>query len=251
MVINFYEILAGLMNLRFREHVPFVCIAHQFLMKHPDFQYGNGTGREEMLLRLNNTLCSIGATKTLALSFYPLKDFYRERMAVVPPLLREEVLQADPRDKGYILGYMLNPGYADEVKEWHKSHPDQEAHFFWDKKTAPPVFRVNDRLTFHRINDVKFLEYMQGCSGYVTTAGFESVCEAMYLGKPVMMIPTHVEQEINAADAVGAGAGIESTIFDVSRLVEYIPSHNADTEAFRDWVQSAEELFIRHLTTLV
>lgn len=40
---------------------------------------------------------------------------------------------------------------------------------------------------------------MQGCSGYVTTAGFESVCEAMYLGKPVMMIPTHVEQEINAA----------------------------------------------------
>ena len=84
-VINFYEILAGLMNLRFREHVPFVCIAHQFLMKHPDFQYGNGTGREEMLLRLNNTLCSIGATKTLALSFYPLKDFYRERMAVVPP----------------------------------------------------------------------------------------------------------------------------------------------------------------------
>ena len=117
-VINFYEILAGLMNLRFREHVPFVCIAHQFLMKHPDFQYGNGTGREEMLLRLNNTLCSIGATKTLALSFYPLKDFYRERMAVVPPLLREEVLQADPRDKGYILGYMLNPGYADEVKEW-------------------------------------------------------------------------------------------------------------------------------------
>ena len=204
-----------------------------------------------MLLRLNNTLCSIGATKTLALSFYPLKDFYRERMAVVPPLLREEVLQTTPEDKGYILGYMLNPGYADEVKEWHKSHPDQEAHFFWDKKTAPPVFRVNDRLTFHRINDVKFLEYMQGCSGYVTTAGFESVCEAMYLGKPVMMIPTHVEQEINAADAVGAGAGIESTTFDVSRLVEYIPSHNTDSGAFRDWVQSAEELFIRHLMTLV
>lgn len=71
-----------------------------------------------MLLRLNNTLCSIGATKTLALSFYPLKDFYRERMAVVPPLLREEVLQTTPEDKGYILGYMLNPGYADEVKEW-------------------------------------------------------------------------------------------------------------------------------------
>lgn len=49
-VINFYEILAGLMNLRFREHVPFVCIAHQFLMKHPDFQYGNGTGRRRNVI---------------------------------------------------------------------------------------------------------------------------------------------------------------------------------------------------------
>lgn len=249
-VINFYEILAGLVNLRFREHVPFVCIAHQFLMKHPDYQYGNRTRKEEILLRLNNTLCSIGATKTLALSFYPLKDFYQERMAVVPPLLREEVLQADPQDKGYILGYMLNPGYADEVKEWHKSYPDQEAHFFWDKKTAPPVFRVNDHLTFHRINDVKFLEYMQGCSGYVTTAGFESVCEAMYLGKPVMMIPTHVEQEINAVDAAGAGAGIVNTTFDVLRLMEYIPIYNTDNVSFRNWVQSAEELLLRHLTTL-
>lgn len=83
------------------------------------------------------------------------------------------------------------------------------------------------------------------------TAGFESVCEAMYLGKPVMMIPTHVEQEINVVNAVGAWARIESMAFGVSSLVEYIPIPNVDFGAFRDRVQSAEELFIRHLTTLV
>lgn len=250
-VINFYEILAGLTNLRFRERVPFICVAHQFLMKHPDYLYGEGTGREEMLLRLNNTLCSIGATKTLALSFYPLKDFYRERVAVVPPLLREEVLGLSTGDKGYVLGYMLNPGYMDEVKSWHKMHPDQELHLFWDKKGAPEKLKVDHNLTFHRINDTEFLKYMQGCSGYVTTAGFESVCEAMYLGKPVMMIPTHVEQDINASDAAGTGAGIVNDTFDISRLMEYIPRHSTDVEIFRQWVHSAEEQFMRHLTTLV
>lgn len=249
-VINFYEILAGLMNLRFRVHVPIVCLAHQFLMKHPDYRYGNGTGREEMLLRLNNTLCSIGATKTLALSLYPLKDFYKERLAVVPPLLREEILGLQVSDEGYILGYMLNPGYLDEVKKWHKSNPSVVAHFFWDKKGAPKTFKVNKNLVFHRIDDVEFLKYMQGCSGYVTTAGFESVCEAMYLGKPVMMIPAHVEQKINAADASAAGAGIVNNTFDISCLVDYIPRYVADKEVFRQWISSAEELFIRHLTTL-
>ena len=250
-VINFYEILAGLMNLRFREQVPIICLAHQFLMKHPDYQYGNGTGREEMLLRLNNTLCSIGATKTLALSFYPLRDFYKERLAVVPPLLRADVLNLQVKDEGYILGYMLNPGYLDEVKTWHKSKPNVEAHFFWDKKGAPKTFKVDENLVFHRIDDVEFLKYMQGCSGYVTTAGFESVCEAMYLGKPVMMIPAHVEQEINAADASVAGAGIVNSTFDINRLIEYIPRYTTDREVFRQWVNSAEELFLRHLTTLV
>ena len=250
-MINFYEILAGLTNLRYRERVPLICIAHQFLLKHPDYLYGDGTGREEMLLRLNNTLCSIGATKTLALSFYPLKDFYRERMAVVPPLLREEVLHLKGGDEGYILGYMLNPGYMDDVKSWHKAHPDQKLHLFWDKKGAPETLKIDKNLTFHRINDVKFLQYMQGCSGYVTTAGFESVCEAMYLGKPILMIPTHIEQEINAADAAGAGAGIVNNSYDISRLTEYIPVHAADMECFRQWVLSAEEQFLRHLTTLV
>ena len=244
-VINFYEILAGLVNLCFREHVPFVCLAHQFLLKYPDYRYGNGTGREEMLLRFNNTLCSFGATKTLALSFYPLKDFYRERVAVVPPLLREEVLGISPNDEGYILGYMLNPGYMDEVKCWHKSNPDVKVHLFWDKKGAPPVLKVNENLIFHWINDVEFLRYMQGCSGYVTTAGFESVCEAMYLGKLIMMIPIHVEQEINAADAAGTGAGIVNDTFDITCLIHYLPQYSTDTVGFRMWVQSAEELFIR------
>lgn len=31
-------------------------------------------------------------------------------------------------------------------------------------------------------------------------AGFESVCEAMYLGKPLLMVPAHIEQDCNISD---------------------------------------------------
>lgn len=250
-IINFYEILAGLTNLLYRLRVPMVSIAHQFLIDHPDYAHRSRTDQGQTYLRLNNMLCSFGTTKTLALSFYPLKDFYRDRMAVLPPLLREEVFALNPFNYDYILGYMLNPAYLEDIQKWHKKNPEQKLHLFWDKKSAEDCIAVDSGLTLHRINDTKFLTFMQGCKGYVTTAGFESICEAMYLGKPVMMIPAHIEQEINAADAVGAGAGVISAEFDITKLIEYIPNHNPDTEKFRSWVASGEELFLRHLTTLV
>ena len=250
-VVNFYEILAGIANLTHRFKVPVVSIAHQFLVDHPDYAHRSKTDQGQFVLRLNNMLCSLGTTKTLALSFYPLKDYYRERMAVVPPLLRREVFELTPCDDGHILCYVLNAAYADELRAWHAKNPGRELHVFWDKKDAPATMEVDKGFTLHRIDDRKFLSLMEGCAGYATTAGFESVCEAMWLGKPVLMVPAHIEQEINAADAAGVGAGIVGKEFDLSRLTEFIPQYAADTEGFRRWVASGEELFVRHLTTLV
>ena len=250
-VVNFYEMLLGLSGLVHRLKVPVVSIGHQFLIDHPDYTHRSRTDQGQFALRLNNMFCSLGTTKTLALSFYPMKDFYRDRIAVVPPLLRHEVFSLKPRDEGYILGYLLNPAYADEVREWHARNPDVKLHIFWDKKGAPETLEVDATMTLHRLHDQKFLKMMAECAGYATTAGFESVCEAMYLSKPALLIPAHIEQEINAEDAAGIGAGIVSKEFDLSRLAEFIPDYAADTAGFREWVDGAEEMFIRHLTTLV
>ncbi len=250
-VVNFYEMLLGVSHLFHRLRVPVVSIGHQFLVDHPDYAHRSRSDQGQFALRLNNMICALGTTKTLALSFYPLKDFYRERMAVVPPLLRGELLGFEARDGDYILGYLLNPGYADDIRQWHKRHPEVELHFFWDKKDAPETLEVDDTLTFHRIDDGKFIEMMAGCRGYATTAGFESVCEALWMGKPSLLVPAHLEQEINAEDAAGIGAGIVASDFDLSLLVDFIPRYTADTAAFRDWVARGEELLVRHLTTLV
>lgn len=250
-VVNFYEMLLGVTYLMNRIRVPVVSIGHQFLVDHPDYAYRSLIDQGQLALRINNQVCSLGTTKTLALSLYPLRDSYRDRIAVVPPLLRSELFELEPRNEGYLLGYLLNAGYAEDIRAWHQRHPDIPLHFFWDRKDAPPTLKVDDTLSFHRIDDRKFLELMAGCAGYATTAGFESICEAMYLGKPVLMVPAHLEQQINAEDAHGAGAGIVERTFDIDKLVDFIPRYEADTEAFRSWVDSAEELYVRHLTTLV
>ena len=251
-VINFYEILAGLTNLRFSIKTPFINIGHQYLLKHPDYEHAKGDDPGMLLFRMHTLLCGVRAIKTLALSFYPIKDHIADRIAVVPPLIRKEVLDIKPEEGNFVLGYMLNQGYEKEVRQWHKANPDTELHFFWDKTGAPKETVIDKKFVLHALDDELFVQYMAKCRAYITTAGFESVCEAMYLDKPVMMIPTHVEQSVNASDAASINAGITGEDFDISKLLDYMKSNERiNNNTFREWVNSSEEIFLKHLTILV
>lgn len=104
----------------------------------------------------------------------------------------------------------------------------------------PETYEYEPGLTFHYINDEKFLQLMAGCGGYATTAGFESVCEAIYLQKPVLMVPVHIEQECNGYDAMKVGAGIVSKTFDMDKLLNLMQNYTPNRE-FVTWCNQAEE----------
>lgn len=92
------------------------------------------------------------------------------------------------------------------------------------------------------------------CERLVCTAGFESVCEAMYLDKPVMMVPVkgHYEQYCNARDASRIGAGIYSGEFDLSKLEECFLFYNKEkNEQFRNWVNSFESQLMNNIGMLI
>ena len=89
---------------------------------------------------------------------------------------------------------------------------------------------------------------MAGCKAYATTAGFESVCEAMYMGKPVLMVPTHIEQACNAFEASSAGAGVVADDFELDKLLEYIPHYQKKT-SFCNWVDQASYYILKELQT--
>lgn len=248
-VINYYELLAGFTYLVFNPKVPYYCIGHQYLLLHPGFVFPKGKHFDRFLLNFNTRLTSFRARKFLALSFVEMPDIPRKKIYVVPPLLRKEVIEAQTSDKGYILGYMLNTGYAEEIIAWHRKHPEKEVHFFWDKKDAPEDLEVQPNLFFHKISDVKFLNYMKDCSAFSSTAGFESVCEAFYMQKPLMMVPTgnHFEQNCNAFDANRAGAGVFDFVFNLDLLLDLMAKYKK-SEVFPRWVRSAGQKFIGILT---
>lgn len=246
LVINFYELLTGLTYLLFRPSVPQISIGHQYLFLHRDFEFPEKNGVNLWLLRFFTRLTCIGANEKLALSFRAMDDDDEAHIRVVPPLLRKEVLSCESTKGDYLHGYMVNSGFGENIKKWHNSHPEVPLHFFWDKQDEDEVCHVDDTLSFHQLDDLKFLRYMSGCKAYATTAGFESVCEAMYLGKPLLMVPAHIEQDCNAYDAARTGAGIVADAFDLENLLDFSKNYQPDL-SFRYWVHSCDWRILRNI----
>ena len=249
MVINFYELLTGLTYFLYRPAVPQVCIGHQYLFLHKDFEMPEKHKFGMRLLNMFTRLTALGAKEHLALSFRSMKDDNDSRIKVVPPLLRRDVFRQEVTDGDYIHGYMVNSGFSECIMRWHKEHPETPLRFFWDRWEETPVKKVDETLSFYQLDDVEFLRQMSGCKAYASTAGFESVCEAMYLGKPLMMVPAHIEQECNAYDAMKSSAGIVDDDFDLAKLLKFAETYKPDTR-FREWVNSAEYMIVNELEGL-
>jgi uncharacterized protein (TIGR00661 family) len=243
-VINFYEVLTGLTYAFTRPKIPYICVGHQYLFFHPDFVFPQKSKLQLAGLLLFTRMTCFRASKLLALSFREMRNV--DKIYVLPPLIRAEVLRQIPTKSDFILGYVHNAGFSNQVLRWHECHKEVYLHFFWNNKDFPQEWQVDETLTFHQLDDTTFLNYMATCKAYASTGGFESICEALYLQKPAIMIPSHIEQECNAFDAANSGAGIISGNFNISELMEYLPSYQPNTD-FVAWVNRSSYMIIDEL----
>ncbi|SEG46527.1 glycosyltransferase family protein [Algoriphagus boritolerans] len=243
-ILNFYDLLGGLYKFLYRPKALFWVIGHQYLIEHPNFKFAPDKPLDKLLFRLNTALTSLGADERLALSFLPQIHFSNQKVRVVPPLLRPEVKLLIPKTGDFYLAYMVNPGYAEEVIFFANANPHLKIKAYWDKKEAAETEHPLPNLSFHRVHDKNFLQDMAHCKGLVCTAGFESVCEANYLGKPVMMIPVagQYEQACNALDAEASGVGIASGNFDFTKL-EQMQKKKSYSAHYIKWADSWQTVF--------
>jgi uncharacterized protein (TIGR00661 family) len=247
-IVNFYDMICGLYTQFYRPSIPVVCIGHQYLLLHQSFISLPNKPFSRFLLNLNTRLTSLNSTRKLALSFVQMTDDKAHSIAVAPPLIRDEVKNLKPTSNPFILAYITHHKLSEDIINWHVNHRDVEIHCFWNNREFVDEWQFSEKLTFHQVNSEKFLRKMQQCSGLICTAGFESVCEAMYLGKPIMMVPVpnHVEQEINAWDGQRAGAGIADTEFNLTRFISYLPVHQNVSENFKSWQGQTAQIFLKN-----
>ena len=131
------------------------------------------------------------ATQYIGLHFESYDDF------ILSPVIKEEILKAQPKDKGYITVYL--PSYCDHVLlKFLQPHKDFRFEVF--SREVNQIRQVGN-IKFIPVATKAFNQSLVNCSGIITGAGFETPAEALYLKKKMIAIPIkgQYEQCCNAA----------------------------------------------------
>lgn len=131
------------------------------------------------------------ATGYVGLHFNAYDDF------IYSPVLKKEVIEAEPVHDGHITVYLSH--YSDEVVLQALQQLRDIRFEVFSKKVKQPVQYSN--VTLLPISNEGFTKSMIRSLGVITGAGFETPAEALYLGKKLLVLPIRgqYEQLCNAA----------------------------------------------------
>ncbi|MFN3783893.1 MAG: glycosyltransferase family protein [Spirosomataceae bacterium] len=256
-IINFYDVLIGIHQFIYkRKHIPFLCIGHQYLLLHEDFPHPKTKKWANFLLSTHTRLTCFRADKLLGLSLKPYpKSKKVHHFVSVPPLIRSAVLQLKPthRKPPFLLVYLTQLVDIEPIVNLHLIESKFEIHLFVGKNLRDQLEKrtLPFGIYLHDIHPLHFLEKMSQCAGLVTTAGFESIAEAMYLQKSVLAIPIagHYEQMCNAIDAEQSGAGLHLEKADISSFLTYLSTQKPSPDFYQTWVKKSQEIMLHELIT--
>jgi len=245
-VIVFYDMIGQLGSYFSFSGKPVYSISHHFFFDHSSFKWPLNRKAERIMLKLHSALASLGARKKLAISFTEENNIVESRLIVIPPLLRPEILKCSSICKEFVHIYCLQPGFLKDITNLAIKTPKMEFRVFIHEFGKSPVLPSNLHVSL--IKEKLFLESMCNSCLVICTAGFETLAEAAYLNKPLVVIPSagHFEQYCNSLDALRAGMAVVIQDGTIGELPAY--SDNPGHTEFKKWADGAEEIFLKCLT---
>jgi uncharacterized protein (TIGR00661 family) len=241
LVLNFYDVVGALALRKLPPGIARIGVGHHFYLHYKGYPCGRANPLHAFLLRWHTRVVLRACDRVLALSFRQEEGDALFR--ITPPLIRASFRKSEYRPGERVLLYLLKEGFITDIIQMAREDPAFRADVFSELPTDTPM---PEGITLHGFSQESFRDHMSRCRFLVTTAGFETLAEAAYMGIPLAVIPAgnHFEQQCNALDLERSGLGIALNRID-STLLKEIPT--VDPDAFRNWVNACGELIRNEL----
>jgi len=160
-----------------------------------------------------------------------------ERTTLVPPIIRPAVQDRTPSEGDHVLVYYNHPDGAHHVIDTLRA---VDASFVvYCSNPADDVACYDDHITVKPPSLDGFLDDLASCRGVICTAGFTLISEALYLGKPLLVVPNHgiFEQTLNALflQREGLGQAVLDRPLSPRDVKDFLKHHNSYRARLTDY----------------
>jgi uncharacterized protein (TIGR00661 family) len=240
-VFNFYDVVGALALRKTGSAIRRINIGHHFFLHLDGYRCSMNRPFHRWLLKIHTRAIMKSCDQVLALSFREVPG--NEQIRVVPPLVRKQIRESGYEPGSRTLVYLLNEGFVSDLISMAREDTGFKVDLFSDLPTDTPV---PAGIRLHAMDDKAFMEKMACCRGLITTAGFDTVAEAAYVGVPLAVVPVknHFEQRCNSMDVERSGLGVASDVISAG-LVRQMKE--IDNVSYRQWVDRAGEEIINHM----
>jgi uncharacterized protein (TIGR00661 family) len=202
-----------------RKRLPVISIDNQHCLTNTDVELPHKYRRDAAAAKLVTRLMTPHAQAYMVTSFFPAHP-RKKNTFVVPPILRQEILNTKPGVGSDVLVYVTSP--APELAAILRQVRSSFVAYGFGIEGA------EENIWFKKPNMDDFLADLANCKAIVANAGFSLVSEALHLGKPYLAVPVkhQFEQTLNAyyLDKKGYGAFWEDlTSGNVESFLSHVP----------------------------
>ena len=120
-------------------------------------------------------------------------EIKEKNVSLFQPILREKILNIKPSKKNFILVYQTSQKNFTKLLEDFKKIKENFVIYGTNQ------VRKDKNLVFKKFSEKEFIEDLSSCKAIMMTGGFTTISEALYLKKPMLIVPAknQYEQKFN------------------------------------------------------
>lgn len=160
----------------------------------------------------------------IAMHFQKFDDF------IYYPIIRSEIRNLVPGNKNFTLVYLNS--YSDkELMDCFTKSELQGQQFIIYSKDATHSFEYRNCIV-KPLNNETFIQDIANCSGVLTAGGFQTISEALYLGKKLFVIPIKKQSEQMSNARILSDMGVKTSL-------------KLDAGEIQDWIQNPDTVQVK------
>ena len=170
-----------------------------------------------------------------------IRPKFEDRVTIVPPILRREILDATPNRGSHVLVYQTSTSDQALIAELNRL-PKQSFVVYGLRRDA-----VQGNCTIRNFSEQTFVRDLASARAVVTNGGLSLIHEAIYLGKPILSVPVRhqFEQEMNARYLERCGYGLAAPRTDADVLDAFLRQEHKYVRALGHHHQKGNEVLFR------